>query len=107
MEKYIQVLTTTNKKKEAEKIAETILKKKLAGCVQIIGPIKSHFWWKGKIEKEKEWLLFIKTKRKLYKEIENTIKEIHSYGVPEIIAFSIIAGNKNYLEWLKKEVKKE
>lgn len=99
-EEYIQVLTTTEKKEEAEKIAKILVEKKIAACVQIFGPITSTYWWKEKIEKAEEWLCFIKTKKNLYDEVEKAIKEIHSYEVPEIIAIPIISGSKEYLEWL-------
>ena len=104
---YIQVLTTTKKKVEAQKIAKAIIEKRLAGCIQIVGPITSLYWWKRNIEKEEEWLLFIKSKKNLYQKLEKVIKEIHPYKMPEIIALPIIAGSKDYLRWLKNELKKE
>jgi len=105
-EKYIQILTTVEKKKDAEKIAKIIAEKRLAGCIQIIGPITSTYWWKGKLEKSKEYLLFIKTRKRLYKEVEREIKKVHPYKVPEIIAIPIIEGSEEYLKWLSKETKK-
>jgi len=105
MEEYIQVFTTTEKKEDAEKISKKILEKRLAGCVQIIGPIKSNYWWKGKIETAEEWLLLIKSRREVFEELERTIKELHPYEIPEIVAVPIVTGNKDYLEWLKNELK--
>lgn len=100
MEEYIQVFATTDSEEIAKKIAKVTLEKKLAGCVQIIGPIESRYWWKNKIEDTKEWLCVIKSKMSLYEKLEKAIKEIHSYEIPEIIATPIIAGNPDYLEWL-------
>ena len=101
--KNIQIITTTPKAKEAEKIANLLVDKKLAACVQVIGPITSIYKWKGKKEKSKEYLCLIKATRNLYYKIEKEIKGIHPYETPEIIATRIIAGNKDYLNWIDSE----
>jgi len=106
MEEYIQVFTTTEKKEDAEKIAKVLIERRLAGCIQIVGPIVSTYWWKNNVEKAEEWLCFIKSKKTLYDELEKAIKEIHPYETPEIIAMPIVCGSKDYLEWLKSELKK-
>ncbi|MEM1574711.1 MAG: divalent-cation tolerance protein CutA [Nitrososphaerota archaeon] len=106
-EEYIQVFTTTEKREDAEKIAKSLIEKRLAGCIQIIGPISSIYWWKSKIETAQEWLCIIKSKRNLYEEIEKSIKEIHPYENPEIIAMPIILGSEDYLKWLDNELKKK
>ncbi len=105
MEKLIQILTTTGKKEEAEKIAGELVGRNLSGCVQIIGPVESVYRWKNKIEKSSESICFIKTKKDLFKEVENLIKEISSYEVPEIIEFQITDGSKDYLTWLKENLR--
>jgi len=104
MKDYIQVFTTTESKEEAEKIARGVVGKRLAACTQIIGPIKSIYRWKEKIEEEEEWLCIMKSLNDLYEQLEKVIKEIHSYEVPEILALPVVAGNQAYLEWLNKEV---
>ena len=106
-EEYIQVFTTFEKKIDAEKSAKVLVEKRLAGCVQIIGPVSSTYWWKGKVEAEKEWLCIIKSKRALYSKLEKAIKEINPYEIPEIIAVSIIEGSKEYLDWLSSELVKK
>lgn len=105
MNGYIQVFTTTETKENAERIAETLVEKKIAGCVQIVGPITSIYRWKGKIEKAEEWLCLIKTKAELFDEVEKTIRQMHTYETPEIISMPITAGSKKYLQWLEGEVK--
>ena len=105
MKPYIQVLTTTKKKEDAERIAVTLVEKKLAACVQITGPIMSVYRWKGNIERASEWQCWIKSKEALYREIEETIKSIHPYEVPEIIATPIVAGSGEYLGWLESGLK--
>ena len=104
MESYIQVVTTTDKKEDAEKIALALVEKRLAACVQITGPVISLYRWKGNIERAEEWQCWIKSKEVLYKEIEKTIKSNHPYEVPEIIAIPIVAGSGEYLEWLESEI---
>ena len=99
--KYIQVVTTISGKRGAEKIAKSLIDKRLAPCVQILGPIKSIYRWKGKIETATEWACVIKTRKSLYKKVEKAIKKIHPYEVPEIIAVPIAAANKDYLKWIK------
>ncbi len=104
---YLQVFTTTDKKDAAETIARVLIEKKLAACVQIMGPVVSTYRWQGKIETTEEWLCFIKTREDLYGELENAIKEVHPYETPEIIALPIAGGSEDYLAWLNEEVKKK
>jgi periplasmic divalent cation tolerance protein len=99
--KYIQVVTTISARSGAEKIAKSLIGKKLAACVQIAGPIKSIYRWKGRIETAREWVCVIKTKSSLYKKVETVIKKLHPYEVPEIIATPIALANKDYLKWIK------
>jgi len=106
MDRYIQVITTVSKKSDAEKIAKSLIDKRFAACVQIIGPIKSIYRWKGKIETAKEFVCVIKTRKNLYKKVEKRIKELHPYEVPEIIAMPIVAVDKDYLKWLSNETVK-
>ena len=104
MESYIQVLTTIDKKDDAEKIARAMVERKLAACVQIAGPISSIYRWKGNIESTQEWQCWIKSKAVLYEEIQEAIKSIHPYEVPEIIAIPIVTGSSQYLQWLENEI---
>ena len=105
-EEFVQVITTTDSKENAENIAKSLLESKLAACVQIIGPITSLYWWEGKIETAQEFLCLIKTKKEVYNEVEKAIKKVHTYTVPEIIACPITQGSTDYLKWLKTEVEK-
>ncbi|NIM17255.1 MAG: divalent cation tolerance protein CutA [Candidatus Aminicenantes bacterium] len=105
MSEYVQITTTTDSKELAQKIAETLVEKKLAACAQISGPITSIYEWKGKVENEEEWYCVIKTRKNLYQEVEENIKALHPYEVPEIIALPIVEGNKAYLAWINEVVK--
>lgn len=97
---YIIVFVTAGSKEEAEKIASGLLTEKLAACVNVIENADSHFWWQGKLDKTKEALLIIKTKKSLFTKLIKKVKSLHSYEVAEIIALPIIAGNKPYLDWI-------
>lgn len=105
MTEYIQIFTTTEKKEEAERIASEVVGKRLAACAQVIGPIKSTYWWKEKIEKAEEWLCLMKSRNDLYDELEKAISRVHPYEVPEILAVPVVAGIKSYLEWMDSEVR--
>ena len=102
---YVQVLTTTEAREEAESIARALTEQRLAACVQIVGPVTSTYRWKGKEETAEEWLCLIKSRKALYERIEEAIKAIHSYETPEIIALPIVAGSAAYLNWLNEELK--
>ncbi|MBC7190262.1 divalent-cation tolerance protein CutA [Candidatus Aerophobetes bacterium] len=104
MLEFVQVFTTTCKKEEAEEIARLLVEKRLAGCVQIAGPVFSIYRWEGKIEQTEEWLCIIKTEKSLYREVEEAVKASHSYKTPEIIATPVVAGSKDYLSWLQGEL---
>lgn len=106
LKKYIHVFTTTEKREDAEKVAQILVEKRLAGCVQIIGPIQSTYRWKNRKETVEEWLCLIKSEKSLYKDLEKNLKEIHPYETPEITAVPIVAGSKEYLEWLDGELKR-
>jgi periplasmic divalent cation tolerance protein len=105
MTAYIQVITTTETKSDAQAIARAVVQKRLAGCIQIIGSITSMYWWQGEIETAEEWLCVIKSRRDLYERLEEAIREVHPYDVPEILAVPVIAGSKDYLRWLDSELR--
>jgi periplasmic divalent cation tolerance protein len=104
MDEYIQIMTTVEQQKDAETIAHQLLHKRLAACVQIIGPIKSYFWWQDKIDRAAEYICLIKSRKDLYSKAEEAITEVHPYDVPEIIAVPIVAGGGSYLQWLATEL---
>lgn len=101
----IQVVTTVGSQDEAERIARALVTRRLAACVQVAGPISSTYHWKGQLETSQEWLCVIKTRRGDYQDVENAIRELHSYEVPEILAMSVVAGSPSYLDWLTSELR--
>lgn len=100
MAHYIQVITTTETKADAQTIASAVVEKRLAACAQIVGPITSTYWWQEKIETAEEWLCVLKSKEMLYERLEQAIQAIHPYEEPEIIASPIVKGSEGYLAWL-------
>lgn len=97
---YIIVFVTVPNSREAKKIARALLVNKEAACINLIDNVSSFFNWKGRLERAKEILMVIKTKRSLFEKIQATVKKYHSYTVPEIITLSITAGIKSYLHWI-------
>jgi len=108
MNKYkdnIVVLVTTKDAVEASQLAKKLVEQKLVACASIIDKVKSVFWWKDKVEESREALLILKTNKKMFKILEEAIKLLHSYEVPEIIALPIILGNDQYLKWVNDSVR--
>jgi len=98
---FVIALVTTANKQEAEKIIRRLLNEKLIACANIISPVSSHFHWSGKIEKAEECLILMKSRKDLFEKLAETVKSLHSYEVPEILALPIINGSKAYLDWLE------
>ncbi len=103
-EEKVVIYITTGTDEEAQKVAEELLKQRKAACVSILPGVSSIFWWQDKLDSAQEILLIVKTKASLVNEIVRLVTEIHSYDVPEIIALPIVGGNRDYLEWIGKEV---
>lgn len=106
MAEFLQITTTTGTQQDAERIATEIVLRRLAGCVQISGPIASTFRWQGKIETAEEWLCLIKTGREQLDGIQRVLAEIHPYEVPELIATPIVEGSEAYLKWLGEQLER-
>ncbi len=103
MTEHIQVITTVEKEEDAQTIARALVEQRLAACVQTVGPVTSTYRWQGKIETGREWQLWAKSRRELFQKIEEAIRRLHPYDVPEIIAVPLVAGSESYLAWLDTE----
>ncbi len=106
MPEFREVRTTIDTIEGAQKIADALVEKRVAACVQVSGPITSTYWWKGQVERAQEWVCVVKTRKDLYNSAETTICQLHSYDEPEIIATAIIEGSQGYLRWIEKETQK-
>ncbi len=104
MSDYIQIVTTAGTRDDAQRIARALVEGRLAACVQVVGPVTSTYRWKGQIETGEEWQCWAKTRQSLYERVEQAIRRLHPYEVPEILALPVLAGNAAYLSWLDEEV---
>ena len=98
------VLTTTGSKAEAQKIACALVERKLAACVNIVGPIESVYRWKGAVESAEEFLCVVKTTAAAVERVSAAIKELHSYELPECVVLTIEGGSEEYLGWVAENV---
>lgn len=102
--KYIMVMTTVGSEEQAVVIADALVNKKVAACVNIIPSIRSIYRFKGKVWDDEEYLLIIKSTQSNYNEIEKTITELHNYEIPEILSFPMEKGSRNFLKWIEESV---
>ena len=96
---YCVVLVTAGSQEEAAAIASALVEAKLAACIST-GQIRSTYLWQGEVCQDAEWQLTVKTTIERFSELEQKIRQLHSYEVPEIIALPIVAGSSDYLQWL-------
>ena len=95
------VLVTATDEDEARRIANALVEERLAACVNIVAAIESTYRWEGRVTTDREALLIIKTTDERYPELEQRVKQLHSYSTPEVIAIKIERGSPEYLAWLK------
>lgn len=88
---------------DADRLAEALVQDRLAACVNIVGPVRSRYWWDGAIQNEEEALLIIKTRDDLVDRLMQRLKELHPYDVPEFLAIPIDSGFPPYLQWVATE----
>lgn len=98
---YIVVFVTAKNVQQANKIANALVTEKLIACANIVNGVRSIFSWQGKVDKADEVLLVLKSKKSCFDRIVRRVRELHSYDVPEIIALPIVAGHKDYLNWVQ------
>ena len=99
-----QVTTSTGTREVAEQIAAELVDRRLAACVQVSGPITSTYRWQGKIENAEEWLCSAKTCRQHLPAIQEVLKRLHPYELPELIATPIVGGGEVYLKWVVEQL---
>jgi periplasmic divalent cation tolerance protein len=105
MEDGIVVLITTSTGDEASRIGAALVEEHLAACVNIVPEVRSLFFWEGRKQEEQEALLICKSRLPRMEQLVARVKSLHSYAVPEVIALPIVAGSRDYLDWVKDETK--
>jgi periplasmic divalent cation tolerance protein len=99
------VFTTANSVEQARTMANTLVQRKLAACVNVLPSMSSIYQWKGEVAEAEEFLVLIKTTEAAFDRVYQTIRELHSYETPECIALPIDQGNPDYLKWIEESVK--
>jgi periplasmic divalent cation tolerance protein len=99
------VITTVGNEEDARKVAKSLVERRLVACVNVSAQVRSFYRWKGSLEDETEHMLFMKTRDERFQDLENALKEIHPYDVPELIAVPIEKGSAAYLGWVDENVK--
>ena len=102
--KYISVYVTAGSEQSAKEIAKNLLKQRLIACANMF-PINSLYFWDNELQDESEIAMIMKTRYELVQQLIDELKKIHSYDVPCIVSWEIVAGNKDYLSWVGAETK--
>jgi periplasmic divalent cation tolerance protein len=97
--------TTCRDRRQAAAIAKTLVREKLAACVNLVPNVSSIYSWKGRIEEGREVLLVIKSRAALSKRLAARIRRLHSYEVPEVVTLRIASGNADYLRWIRESTR--
>lgn len=105
MTEYVQVVTTVDTDDMANVLVSALVSQRLAACGQVVGPINSTYWWDGQLETSQEWMCILKSSRQHLPELQEHLRRIHPYDVPEILAVPVVDGNSAYLEWLGSELR--
>jgi periplasmic divalent cation tolerance protein len=100
----VQVQATAGSREEADRIAATLLERRLAACVQVLGPVESRYWWDGALESATEWLCLAKTTAERVDAVVGAVHDVHSYDTPEVIATPVRGGSERYLRWVRQTV---
>ena len=100
----VVALSTVGTADDAQRIARTLVERRLAACVNVVPGVTSVYAWRGGIETESELLLVIKTRRETLDALRGALLEMHPYEVPELIAVGVEAGNAAYLQWIQDSV---
>jgi periplasmic divalent cation tolerance protein len=105
MTEALVVLVTVPSRELGEDIAAKLVTERLAACVNVLGPIRSVYRWNDEICRDDEHLLVIKTGRERYLVLEQQVRALHPYSVPEVIALPVEAGSQAYLSWISDETR--
>ena len=99
-ENFLLVYMTASSPEEAERIAETLLSEQLIACANIFPPMRSVYVWEGKLEKSSEIAVIFKTRKTLFKQLEERVQDLHSYACPCLVALDLREGHHDFLKWI-------
>ena len=91
--------------REAKQLARTLVKERLAACVNIVAGVTSVYTWKGRVEQGREVLLIIKSRTALSRRLTARVRKLHSYDCPEVVTLRISSGNPDYLRWIRESTR--
>ncbi len=106
MTEYCVIYCTVSSDQEGRLIADSLVQKNLAACVNMINPVRSLYTWKGETCDDEERLLIIKSRASIFEKVRNDIRALHSYDVPEIIAMPILQGDDEYIKWMDENIER-
>ncbi len=104
MNEALIVLSTAGSEQEARRIGQALVERQLAACVNILSGVESIYRWKGRVERSPECLMIIKTTRAGFPSLQAAILALHSYDIPEVIAFQVAEAASGYLQWLNEAI---
>lgn len=107
MTRALVVFVTCPNRRQAQRLAETVVRRRLAACVNILPDVDSRFWWQGRVDRACETLLMMKTTVKGFEPLRRVVSDLHPYDVPEIIAIPIQRAHQPYLRWIQASVRHE
>lgn len=100
----IQVFVSCESSQQAKKLVDSLLNDQIIACAQMLKGVESFYRWQGQITQSNEVLLVLKTTANHFNAIETSIKKLHSYDVPEILAVPVVEGSTDYLKWINEQV---
>jgi periplasmic divalent cation tolerance protein len=98
------VTTTLPDQAAADRLGATLVAERLAACAQVVGPVSSTYWWEGRVERSSEWYCHLKTTVARLPQLQQRVRELHPYQLPELVALPVIDGDQGYLRWIAESV---
>lgn len=101
--RFVQVETTTGSAEAAAALADALVRRRLAACAHVAGPIRSTYWWDGAVQTEEEYVVVLKTRAALAGPLQEAVMELHDYDVPAVLVVDVAGGARPYLDWIEAE----
>ena len=105
MSDHVRIETTVDSAEGAQRLADSLVTARLVACAQVVGPIRSTYWWEGAATTDEEWLIVLKTAADRLDDVVAHLREVHPYDVPEVVAVPVVDGHPDYLRWVTTETR--